>query len=185
MPCIWFLHFPTQYSILIETKKSCFNVFFTLFDWIERKKKIFVLFSHPFFSQTINQSMKVSVLYTYALPPKKPSVYPSKTRSFARGGDNGAQALAVALRQNKVTHHPDSSLSYSSSSLHTDTHRTLPWRESNRSKWGTSSSRCITREQGDPSSRFISLICIFFSSHRHSPHSTSGIIKSETMGHKL
>ena len=180
------LIFALSYSILNthRNKNSCFNVFFTPFDWIERKKRFSSYFHiHSFSKQSINRwkcpfytptrSLQKNLVYTLrkhahshegeTMGHKLSLMHYDRTRwpiipvhlshihlllftqtlteLYLQGnpiGANGAQALADALRQNKVTHLPGSSL-----------------------------------------------ISIFFSSHRHSPNSTLTGIKSETMGHKL
>ena len=56
-----------------------------------------------------------------------------------RIGVAGAQHFADALRVNTVILILSSSLSYSSSSLHIDTHHSGPSAESNRSRWSRTS----------------------------------------------
>src|SRR3984957_16149109 len=94
--------------------------------------------------------------------------------------DQGAQHLANALHNNTVNHFLYSSFSLPSALFHTDTHDTQPSTQSDRRPRGTTSGQCFTQQHGKPLSLLIYLIIIRTFSHRHSPHSASRAIKSET-----
>src|SRR3984957_5455407 len=100
-------------------------------------------------------------------------------------GEQGAQHLANALHNNTVNHFLYSSISLPSALFHTDTHHTQPSTQSNRRARGTTSRQCFTQQHGEPLSLLIYLITICTFSHRHSPHSTSLAIKSESKGHNI
>src|ERR1700729_3203710 len=100
-------------------------------------------------------------------------------------GDEGAQHLGKALHNNTVNHFLYSSISLPCALFHTDTHHTRPHEQSNRRRRGTTSGQCFTQQHGEPLSLLIYLITICTFSHRHSPHSTSRAIISETKGHNI
>jgi hypothetical protein len=70
----------------------------------------------------------------------------------------GSQYLADALRNNMVILILFSSLSYSSSFLHLDTHLTAAWWQSNRRSWITISRWHLAKQHGNSDPSFIARI---------------------------